>query len=60
LHDAELAAFFVDHPDLARPNPLVYANAVALPEGTFSDKSPSRNFFVCGREAADRHLLSPV
>src|SRR4029077_14427646 len=42
LHNAELAAFFVNHPDLARPNALVYANAVSLPEAAFSDKSPSR------------------
>ncbi len=40
LHDAELAAFFVNHPDFARPNTFVNANAVALPESTFCDISP--------------------
>jgi hypothetical protein len=40
LHDAELAAFFINHPDLAGANPLVDADAVALPEAAFCDKSP--------------------
>src|SRR6266571_3863901 len=42
LHDAELRAIFVNHPDFACPNPLVYACAVTLPEVAFSDKSPSK------------------
>src|ERR1700676_5202125 len=40
LHDAKLAAFFIDHPDFARPDPLIDARAVALPEVTFCDNSP--------------------
>src|SRR5437667_2527259 len=41
LHDAELATFFIDHPDFASPDSFVDANAVALPEAAFCDKSPS-------------------
>jgi hypothetical protein len=40
LHDAELAAFFINNPDFARPDTFVNANAVALPESTFRDISP--------------------
>jgi len=40
LHDAELPANFVYHPDLAGPDALVDARAVRLPEITFCDKSP--------------------
>jgi hypothetical protein len=28
------------HPDFTRPNPLIYAGAVALPEAAFCDNSP--------------------
>src|SRR6202165_1099523 len=48
LHDAELAAFFINHPDLASANPLVYANTVALPEVPFCDKSPSSTLLFVG------------
>src|SRR5437879_5542912 len=41
LHDAELAALFINHPDLARPYSFVNANTIALPEAAFCDKSPS-------------------
>src|SRR6267142_1020590 len=30
----------INHPDFARPNPLIYAGAVALPEAAFCDISP--------------------
>src|SRR5712692_4282842 len=40
LHDAELAAFFINHPDFASADSFVDANAVALPEAAFCDKSP--------------------
>ena len=40
LHDAELAALFIDHPNFTSPDALVYANAVALPEAAFCDVSP--------------------
>jgi hypothetical protein len=40
LHEAELAAFFIDHPDFASADSFVDANAVALPEAAFCDKSP--------------------
>jgi hypothetical protein len=40
LHDAELAAFFVNHPDFASADSFVDTNAVALPEAAFCDKSP--------------------
>jgi hypothetical protein len=40
LHYPELSSFFVDNPDFARPDPLVYSDAVGLPEIPFSDKSP--------------------
>jgi hypothetical protein len=40
LHDAKLAAFFINHPDLASANPLVNADAIALPEAAFCDIPP--------------------
>jgi hypothetical protein len=41
LHDAQLAAFFIDYPDFPSPDAFVYASAVALlPEVTFCDISP--------------------
>jgi hypothetical protein len=40
LHDAKLAALFINHPDLASANPLVYADAIALPEAAFCDIPP--------------------
>jgi hypothetical protein len=41
LHDAQLAAFFVDHPDFTGANSFVYTSAVALlPEVAFCDISP--------------------
>jgi hypothetical protein len=40
LHYSKLAALFVDYPYFARPDPLVYTDAVGLPEIPFSDKSP--------------------
>jgi hypothetical protein len=42
LHDPELAALIVDHPDFASADSLVDANAVRLPEAAFCDKSPSK------------------
>jgi hypothetical protein len=41
LHDAKLAAVFINDPDFSRPDAFVNANAVALPESTFCDISPS-------------------
>jgi hypothetical protein len=41
LHDAELAAFFVDHPNFTGSNSFVYPSAVGLlPEVAFCDNSP--------------------
>jgi hypothetical protein len=41
LHDAELTAVFINHPDFASANAFVDANAVALrPEIPICDKSP--------------------
>ena len=40
LHDAQLPAIFVNHPDFAGPNPLVDADPVRLPEIPLSDKNP--------------------
>src|SRR5712692_617072 len=57
LHDAKLAAIFINHPDLARPNPLVYADPVTLPEVPFSDKSPLKELF-CLRPRSGR--LNPA
>src|SRR5712692_135165 len=48
LHDAELAAFFINHPDFASADSFVDANAVALPEAAFCDKSPSSTLLVVG------------
>src|SRR2546429_6320328 len=41
LHDAQLTTLFINHPDFASPDSFVDANAVALPEAAFCDKSPS-------------------
>ena len=42
LHDPELAALFVNHPDFASANPIVHTDSVAhLPEIPLCDKSPS-------------------
>jgi len=40
LHHPKLGAFLINHPDFARPNPLVDARTVALPEAAFCDISP--------------------
>src|SRR5579859_120968 len=40
LHDPKLRAFFVDHPDFARPNAFIDARTIALPEAAFCDISP--------------------
>ena len=40
LHHAKLAALFINHPDFARANPLVDADAVALPKAPFCDIPP--------------------
>ena len=40
LHDAQLAAFLVNHADFAGPDALIDASAVALPEITFCQNSP--------------------
>src|SRR5579859_6258543 len=40
LHDAELAALFINHPDLSGANAFIDADAVALPEAAFCDKTP--------------------
>jgi len=40
LHYSKLATLFINNPDFARPDPLVYTDAVGLPEIPFSDKSP--------------------
>jgi hypothetical protein len=40
LHDAKLTAFFIDDPDFTRPDTLVHASAIGLPEVTFCDNSP--------------------
>jgi len=61
LHDAELATFFIDHPDFASPDPFVDANAVALPEAAFCDKSPSSTwlFAAAMRPAGTRSPEDP-
>src|SRR5260370_1951805 len=41
LHDAELAALIINHPDFASADSLVDANTVGLPEAAFCDVSPS-------------------
>jgi len=40
LHHPKLGAFFINHPDFARPDPLIDAGTVALPEAAFCDNSP--------------------
>jgi hypothetical protein len=40
LHDSQLRAFFVNHPNFPSTYPFVDANTVGLPEIPFSDKSP--------------------
>jgi hypothetical protein len=40
LHDAQLPALFINHPDFASPNALVDADTVRLPEIPLSDKNP--------------------
>ncbi len=40
LHHSKLGTLLIYHPDFARPNPLIHASAVALPEATFCDNSP--------------------
>src|SRR5260370_30926001 len=50
LHDAELAAFFINHPDLASPDSFVNTNAVALPEAAFCAKSPSSTSLFAARK----------
>jgi hypothetical protein len=40
LHDAKLAALFINHPEFARSNALVDADAIALPEAAFCDIPP--------------------
>jgi hypothetical protein len=41
LHDPELGSLLVNYPDLARPDPIIHAGSVALPEIPFCDISPS-------------------
>jgi len=40
LHHSKLGTLLINHPDFARPNPLIYAGAIALPEAAFCDISP--------------------
>ncbi len=40
LHHPKLGAFLINHPDFARPDPLIDAGTVALPEAAFCDISP--------------------
>ncbi len=40
LHHPKLGAFLINHPDFARPNPLIDTGTVALPEAPFCDISP--------------------
>src|SRR5712664_1718112 len=40
LHHPKLGTFFINHPDFARPDPLVDAGTVAVPEAAFCDNSP--------------------
>ena len=40
LHHSKLGTLLINHPDFARPNPLINAGAVALPEAAFCDISP--------------------
>jgi hypothetical protein len=40
LHHPKLGALLINHPHFARPNPLIDAGAVALPEAAFCDNSP--------------------
>src|SRR5690349_24760682 len=40
LHHSKLGTLLIYHPDFARPNPLIHAGAVALPEAAFCDISP--------------------
>src|SRR5436190_19783557 len=47
LHDTELAAILVNHPDFACADALVDARAVTRPEVAFSDKSPSKAIGTC-------------
>jgi hypothetical protein len=42
LHNAELGAFFVNHTDFARSNPVIDADSITLPEIPFRDNSPLR------------------
>jgi hypothetical protein len=42
LHDAELTAVFINHPDFASSNPFIDADTIALrPEIPICDNSPS-------------------
>src|ERR1700732_4016731 len=54
LHDAELAALFINHPDLASADSFVNANTVALPEAAFCDKSPSSTLLFMGTKRPTR------
>jgi len=40
LHDAKLAALFINHPEFARPDPFVNSDTVTLPEAAFCDIPP--------------------
>ena len=40
LHHSELATLLINDPDFTRPNPLVDAGAITLPEIPFCDKFP--------------------
>lgn len=42
LHDTQLSAFFVNHPDFPSTYPFVDSDAVGLPEIPLCDKTPSR------------------
>ena len=40
LHDAKLAAIFINHPEFTRPDPFVNSDTVTLPEAAFCDIPP--------------------
>src|SRR5712692_251284 len=60
LHDAELAALIINHPDFASADSFVDANAVALPEAAFCDKSPSSTSFFAARKRPTNTHFSRV
>jgi hypothetical protein len=40
LHDAKLAAVFINHPEFTRPDPFINSDTVTLPEAAFCDIPP--------------------